>query len=119
MSSETGRLRILTTGSCDGLEEILEGLAGHPGLELVGASENVADATGALTGGHLDVVLHATASSELPADEVATIKEHTAAPVIVIGRWSSTPTTGGIGSWNIVMRRLLSVRTRICTGTGS
>jgi pilus assembly protein CpaE len=90
MSSETGRLRILATGSCDGLEEILEGLAGHPGLDLVGVSENVADATGALAGGHLDVVLHATASSELPADEVAKIKEHTAAPVIVIASGECT-----------------------------
>ena len=55
MSSETGRLRILATGSCDGLEEILEGLAGHAGLDLVGVSENVADATGALAGGHLSM----------------------------------------------------------------
>jgi pilus assembly protein CpaE len=84
MSFETGALRILATGSCDGLDEILEGLAGHPALDLVGVSPNVADAIGALAGGHLDVVLHATGSSQLPVDELATIKEHTAASVIVI-----------------------------------
>jgi pilus assembly protein CpaE len=44
----------------------------------------VTDAAGALAGGHLDVVLHATRSSALPADELATIREHTAAPVIVV-----------------------------------
>src|SRR5207247_756430 len=54
------RLRIFATGSCEGLDEILQVLAIHDGIELIGSSENVTDAAGPLSGGHLDVVLHAT-----------------------------------------------------------
>ena len=38
----------------------------------------------------LFAVLHATGSSELPADDLATIKEHTSAPVILIASGESS-----------------------------
>ena len=38
----------------------------------------------ALTGGHLQVVLHATRASSLPVNELAAIREYTRAPVILL-----------------------------------
>jgi pilus assembly protein CpaE len=78
------RLRIYAVGTCEGLPEILETLAHHDGLELVGASATVADAAGALTGGHLDVVLQATTGPAFPADMLAGIREHSRAAVILL-----------------------------------
>ncbi|MBD0349199.1 MAG: AAA family ATPase [Thermoleophilia bacterium] len=76
--------RLYVTGACEGLPELLEALGRHPELEVVGWSERVVDGAGPLTGGHLDVVVHATGSSELPAEELATIREYTAAPLVVV-----------------------------------
>jgi pilus assembly protein CpaE len=80
--SET--IRIYLTGSCDGFENLREALAQQPGLEVVGASEHPAAASGALQGGHLDCVLHATRSTSFPENEVATVREHTRAPLLLI-----------------------------------
>jgi pilus assembly protein CpaE len=77
-------VRVFVTGSCEGSAKLTEALANHPELELVGAAERVVDAAGALAGGHLQCVLHATNSPSLPADELATIREHTRAPVVVL-----------------------------------
>jgi pilus assembly protein CpaE len=77
-------LRVYMTGGCDGAETLHAALAGHPDLEFVGASENINDAAAALAGGHLQVVLHATRSSSLPKDELASIREHTRAPVVLV-----------------------------------
>lgn len=77
-------IRIYLTGDCDGLDRVRDGLAAHPELDLVGASEAIAEAAPALAGGHLQVVLHATRSSTLPADELAAIREQTATPVVII-----------------------------------
>jgi pilus assembly protein CpaE len=76
--------RIFVTGSCDGSASVTEALARQPDLELVGVAEHVQDAIGALAGGHLQVVLHATSASTLPVDELALIREHTRAPIIVL-----------------------------------
>lgn len=78
------RIRIYLTGDCDGLDRVRDGLAAHPELDLVGARERVAEAAAALAGGHLQAVLHATRASSLPADEVAAIREQTAAPIVVL-----------------------------------
>jgi pilus assembly protein CpaE len=78
------RLRIYAVGTCEGLPEILETLSHHEGLELVGASVTVGEAAGALTGGHLDVVLQATSGPDFPADALAGIREHSRAPVILV-----------------------------------
>jgi pilus assembly protein CpaE len=77
-------LRFYATGSCDGFGELVSALAGYEGLELVGSSEHVGEAAGALSGGHLDVVLHATRSSGFPGDDYASIREYTQAPVILV-----------------------------------
>jgi len=77
-------LRVYMTGSCDGSDTLRAALASHPELEFVGASESVADGAAALAGGHLQVLLHATRSSSLPQDELAAIREHTRAPIMLV-----------------------------------
>jgi pilus assembly protein CpaE len=86
----TESTRIYVTGSCDGLDQLREGLATHPEIDFVGWSEHVAEATPALAGGHLQVVVHATRDTTFPALEVAAIREHTRAPVVVLASGEST-----------------------------
>ncbi|HXV33377.1 MAG TPA: AAA family ATPase [Gaiellaceae bacterium] len=89
MSSETPvvvreKTRIFVTGSCDGLDQLRDALERHAEIELVGTSMAVAESAGVLTGGHLEVILHGTRSSTLPADEIASIREHTRTPIILL-----------------------------------
>jgi pilus assembly protein CpaE len=77
-------VRVYFTGTCEGLDKLREALSNHPELEVVGASEQVSQASSVLAGGHLGCVLHATNSPSLPAAELAAIREQTAAPVIVL-----------------------------------
>ena len=76
--------RIYLTGSCEGFDKLREALTQTPGIEIVGSSEHPSAASGALQGGHLDCVLHATSSSTLPAHEIGTIREHTRVPLLLI-----------------------------------
>jgi pilus assembly protein CpaE len=76
--------RIFVTGSCEGLNELTEALAHHPEMHVVGRSQSVREGAGALAGGHLQAVLHGTRASELPADELAAIREYTRAPVVLL-----------------------------------
>ena len=89
--TETQRTRVYFTGDCDGFAELRDALAQHGELEIVGASEHVAQATGALAGGHLECILHATRSHTFPGAEVAAIREQTRAPIVVV---ASTGATG-------------------------
>jgi pilus assembly protein CpaE len=84
------RTRIFITGWCEGLPELHETLARHPEIDLVGHSESVAEGSGALAGGHLGAVLHATRSTELPTGELASIREHTQAPVVLLASGEAT-----------------------------
>ena len=77
-------IRVYITGSCDGLDTLRAALAEHPDLDLVGWSEHVVEAAPALQGGHLQCVLHATRSSQLPESDLAQIREHTQTPVVVL-----------------------------------
>ena len=85
------RLRVYVTGACEGLPELREALSKHAEVDLVGFSDNVLEAASTLTGGHLQVVLHATRENSLPANDIAAIREHTRAPVILLAS-SGTPT---------------------------
>ena len=78
------KARIFMTGSCDGLDQLREALERHADVELVGTSVGVAESAGTLTGGHLEAVLHGTRSSTLPRDEIASLREHTRAPIILL-----------------------------------
>jgi pilus assembly protein CpaE len=78
------KVRIFVTGSCDGLDQLRDALERHGEVELVGTSTSVRESAATLTGGHLQVVLHGTRSSGLPEDELAAIREHTRAPIILL-----------------------------------
>jgi pilus assembly protein CpaE len=82
-------VRVFVTGACDGLPDLREALAKHPEIELVGWSDNVFEGASTLTGGHLHVVLHATRSATLPANDVAAIREYTKAPVLLLASGGS------------------------------
>src|SRR5262245_17079954 len=78
------KTRVFITGNCEGLSELGDALSRHSELELVGHADSVRDGAGALTGGHLQAVLHATRSSALPADDIAAIREYTQAPIVLL-----------------------------------
>src|SRR5438034_8207145 len=88
--SEQNNIRLFATGSCEGLADILSALQAHEGLELVGSQETVAEAAAALSGGHLDAVLHATRGAESPAGDLAAIREYTRAPIIMLSSGESS-----------------------------
>jgi pilus assembly protein CpaE len=84
------RVRIFVTGTCEGLAQLREALGQHRELELVGSAERVADAAGALTGGHLGAVLHASSGGSLPGDDIAAIREYTRAPILLLASVESS-----------------------------
>jgi pilus assembly protein CpaE len=84
------RTRLYFTGDCDGLEQLREALAQHDELEVIGFSEHVAQATGVLAGGHLECILHGTRADAFPAGEIAAIREHTRAPIVVLSSGTGT-----------------------------
>ena len=84
------RSRVFITGQCDGLNELSEALGRHTEVELIGRADQVREGAGALTGGHLQAVLHATNSSALPADEIAAIREYTQAPIVLLASGESS-----------------------------
>ncbi|HVA31382.1 MAG TPA: AAA family ATPase [Gaiellaceae bacterium] len=81
-------IRIYFTGECDGFDALKAALAENAEIGVVGASAQVADAVAPLAGGHLDCVVHATRSATFPGAEVAAIREHTRAPVILVASGS-------------------------------
>jgi pilus assembly protein CpaE len=83
-NTQRERVRVYATGSCEGFDKLRESLASHPEIEMVGSSTTVGEGAAALAGGHLDAVLHATRGATLPADELAAIREHTRAPVLIV-----------------------------------
>lgn len=82
------RVRIYFTGECDGLESLRNALAQHEEVDVVGAQEHVAQAIAPLAGGHLDCVIHATREGAFPRADVAAIREHTRAPIILVASGS-------------------------------
>lgn len=87
---ETPRIRLYFTGDCEGFTDLRAALSQHDELEVIGASEHVAQASGVLAGGHLNCILHATRSDSFPATEVAAIREQTRAPIVLVA--SGAPT---------------------------
>src|SRR5437879_242774 len=83
-NSQRERVRVYATGSCEGFEKLRESLANHPEIEMVGSTTTVIEGAAPLAGGHLDAGLHATRGASLPADELAAIREHTRAPVLIV-----------------------------------
>ena len=84
------KVRVYLTGNCEGLAELREALARHLEVDFIGWSEDVASAASTLRGGHLGVVLHGTRSSSFPRTDMAAIREHTRAPVILLASGESS-----------------------------
>jgi pilus assembly protein CpaE len=82
--------RVFITGSCEGLDELFEALERHGEIELVGRSDSVREGGAPLSGGHLQVILHATRSSALPVEELAAIREYTRAPIVLLASGESS-----------------------------
>jgi pilus assembly protein CpaE len=78
------RVRVFVTGDCEGLPELRQALERHMEIDFVGAATALGEAAPTLRGGHLGVVLHGTRASTLPQTELASIREHTSAPVILL-----------------------------------
>src|SRR5688500_536532 len=76
--------RIYVTGTCDGLREVLHALQAHDALGRGGSAEMIRAAAAALAGGHLAALLHATRGPACPGEELATVREYTRAPVILL-----------------------------------
>ncbi len=83
-------IRIYLTGACDGFDKLRDALGQLPGLEIVGASEHVSAAVAALSGGHLDCILHGTASPTLPVHDLAAIREQSRVPILVVASGESS-----------------------------
>jgi pilus assembly protein CpaE len=100
-TDNTPRTRIYLTGDCEGFVNLRESLARHPELEVVGAAEHVAQATGALAGGHLDCILHAAREATFPAAEVEAIREQTRSPIVVVAAGEATDILDGALAANV------------------
>jgi pilus assembly protein CpaE len=81
-------IRVYFTGECDGFEALCGALDETGEIVVVGSSTQVGGAAAPLAGGHLDCIVHATRAASFPAAEVAAIREHTRAPVILVASGS-------------------------------
>jgi pilus assembly protein CpaE len=77
-------IRVYFTGECEGFDGLRAALGDLAEIDVVGTSPLVEPAESALEGGHLDCVVHATRDASFPASDVAAIREHTRAPVILV-----------------------------------
>jgi len=89
-STSRDPIRIFVCGSCEGSSSLVEALAHEAEFELVGVAPSAQESTSVLAGGHLNVVLLATDSQTLPADELAVVREHTRAPIVIIASGEAT-----------------------------
>ena len=78
-------IRIHATGTCEGFDRLLETLSTREDVEIVAATEQVAEATEELTRGPLDLVLHATAGQSFPAADIELIQQCTKVPILLVG----------------------------------
>lgn len=90
MNPSREKMRVVLTGTCDGLGELRQALEAHAEFDLRGWSDNVADASGLLAGASPSVVLHATRGGSVPTAELAAIREQTKAPIILLGSRESS-----------------------------
>jgi pilus assembly protein CpaE len=86
------KARVYFTGRCEGFDALKGALLDHDEIEVVGQSENIAEAAADLPSGHIDCVLHATPDSTFPSVQIAAIKEQTRAPVILVAAGADAAT---------------------------
>lgn len=76
--------RCYVVGMCDGLPDLLDRLEGRPDVAIVGAGSTAHDAGRDVAQGGVDVVLLATSGERGWVDELSGLREHTAAPVLLV-----------------------------------
>jgi pilus assembly protein CpaE len=91
IQAEASRIRAYLVGGAEGLGEVRAALSDHDEIELLGSSPNVSAAVDELARWDVDVVLYGTNGPTLPTHELASIREHTAAPIILLAP-ASEPT---------------------------
>jgi len=86
MSEQTfSPVRIFISGACAGLAEARDALASHKDIELVGTASEPTKAGAKLASTGAQVILHALQRPDhVPAEEIAKIREHTAAPIVLL-----------------------------------
>ena len=78
-------IRIFISGACAGLAEARDALAGHKDIELVGTASEPSKAGSKLASTGAQVILHALQRPDsVPTEEIAKIREHTAAPIVLL-----------------------------------
>jgi pilus assembly protein CpaE len=78
-------IRIFISGACAGLAEARDALASHPDIELVGTASEPSKAGPKLASTGAQVIMHALQRPDhIPAEEIAKIREHTAAPIVLM-----------------------------------
>lgn len=78
-------IRIFISGACAGLAEARDALASHRDIELVGTASEPSKAGSKLASTGAQVILHALQRPDtVPTDEIAKIREHTSAPIILL-----------------------------------
>ncbi len=78
------RTPVCVIGTSDGLNELLADLREHKDIEVIQASTFLDDATPTLEGGGVEAVLYATHAGPGWLDDLAAIREHTSAPIVVL-----------------------------------
>jgi len=78
-------IRIFISGACAGLAEARDSLSSHAEIELVGTASEPSKAGSKLASTGAQVILHALQRPDhVPSDEIAKIREHTNAPIILL-----------------------------------
>lgn len=78
-------IRIFISGACAGLAEARDALASHRDIELVGTASEPSKAGSKLASTGAQVILHALQRPDtVPSEEIAKIREHTSAPIILL-----------------------------------
>ena len=78
-------IRIFISGACAGLAEARDALSSHPEIELVGTASEPSKAGQKLASTGAQVILHALQRPDrVPAEEIKKIREHTAAPIVLL-----------------------------------
>lgn len=78
-------IRIFISGACAGLAEARDALASHRDIELVGTASEPSKAGSKLASTGAQVILHALQRPDtVPTEEIAKIREHTSAPIILL-----------------------------------
>jgi pilus assembly protein CpaE len=79
-----GRTPVCIIGSAEGLTDLLASLRQHSDVEVLHASTFLADSVKVLESGGVEAILYLTHAGPGWLDDLAAIREHTSAPIVVL-----------------------------------